>query len=323
MKRLFILLLACVLWMNLFAKPYYPVNDTSKEKATKQFVTDFNFYKNSTAEFLYEKLDSMDFNMPIVPSKYAFLFACLYRIDGEFAESYSYWVYHFFKKHPEEYVFAASRLNCLPANDREDILVKLYNELYFTYEAENESKTDKGYFFKSFPNAKVLFPNRFIMEYRIFHDFALSKYTLIPVYVYDRKDKTANVRESPGGKVLTRLSNDFMLYIDSIQGKWCRIAQGEYSDDESSEKIEVKDRECWIHVSCLGTDFVRDGDRTFYLHTEPSAESKSFPIQTDKDGDIDFILDKKNEWVKVQLSGGKIGWVYIAEICGNPYTICG
>ena len=201
--------------------------------------------------------------------------------------------------------------------------IKLFYLLYYTYNEKEESKTDKGYFFKSFPNAKVLFPNRFIMEYRIFHDFALSKYTLIPVYVYDRKDNTANVRESPEGKVLTRLSNDFMLYIDSIQGKWCRIAQGEYSNDDGSEKIEVKDLEYWIHISCITTDFVRDGDRTFYLHAEPSAESKSFPIQTEKDGDIDFILDKKNEWVKVQLSGGKIGWVHIAEICGNPNTICG
>ncbi len=149
-----------------------------------------------------------------------------------------------------------------------------------------------------------------------------SKRNVVPVYVYDRKDKTANVRESPGGKVLTRLSNYFALDIDSIQGKWCRIARGEYSDDESSEKIEVNDRECWIHISCITTDFVGGGDRTFYLHTEPSVESKSFPIQTEKDGDIDFILDKKNEWVKVQLSGGKIGWVPVEIICGNPNTIC-
>lgn len=321
MKRLSLLLLVCLPLMNLTAKPYSPTS-LDKAKAWKQFMTDYNSYRNAPTDSLYTKLKAMDWNYPVAPSNYAFLFACLYQIDGEFGESYAYWVYHYFKKHPEEYVFAASKLTSFSAKEQEDIRVKLYNELYYTYIEEEESKIDKGYFFKSFPNAKVLFPNRFIMEYRIFHDFALSKYTLIPVYVCDRKDKTANVRESPGGKVLTRLSNDFMLYIDSIQGKWCRIAQGEYSDDEGSEKIEVKDLEYWIHVSCLGTDFVRDGDRTFYLHAEPSAESKSFPIQTEKDGDIDFILDKKNEWVKVQLSGGKIGWVHIAEICGNPYTIC-
>lgn len=149
-----------------------------------------------------------------------------------------------------------------------------------------------------------------------------SKRNVVPVYVYDRKDTTANVRNAPGGKVLARLSNDFPLDIDSIQGKWCRIAPGKYSNAEDTEWIDSRDTEYWIHISCLGTDFVGIDNRTFYLHTEPSAESKSFPIQTETDGDIDFLLDKCRDWVKVQLSGGKKGWVHIAEICGNPYTIC-
>ena len=149
-----------------------------------------------------------------------------------------------------------------------------------------------------------------------------SKRNVVPVYVYDRKDTTANVRNAPGGKVLTRLSNYFALDIDSIQGKWCRIAQGEYSDDESSEKIEVNDRECWIHISCITTDFVGGGDRTIYLHAEPNAESKSFPIHSETDGDIDSLLDKCRDWVKVQLSGGKKGWVPVEIICGNPNTLC-
>ncbi len=321
MKRLFLLLLVCLPLIKLAAQPYSPTS-LDKAKARKQFMTDYNSYRNAPTDSLYTKLKTMDWNYPVAPSNYAFLFACLYQIDGEFGESYAYWVYHYFKKHPEEYVFAASKLTSFSAKEQEDIRVKLYNELYYTYTEEEESKIDKGNFFKSFPNAEVLFPNRFIMEYRIFHDFALSKYTLIPVYVCDRNDDTANVRNSPGGKVVARLSNEFPLDIDSIQGKWCRIAKGKYWSADDTELLEVKDRERWIHISCLGTDFVGIDNRTFYLHTEPSAESKSFPIQTEKDGDIDFILDKKNEWVKVQLSGGKIGWVHIAEICGNPYTIC-
>lgn len=320
MKRLFLLILVCLPLINLAAQPYSPTS-LDKAKAWEQFMTDYNSYRNAPTDSLYTKLKTMDWNKPMPGSVYAFLFACLYRIDGEFADSYTDWVYHYFKKHPEEYSVAASKLTSFSDKDQEDIRVKLFYLLYYTYNEKEESKTDKGYFFKSFPNARELFPG-FVIDGKISHDFATSKNFIVPVLVCDRKDDTANVRDSPGGKVVARLSNEFPLDINSIQGKWCRIAQGEYSDDESSEKIEVNDRECWIHISCITTDFVGGGDRTFYLHTEPSVESKSFPIQTEKDGDIDFILDKKNEWVKVQLSGGKIGWVHIAEICGNPYTIC-
>ena len=79
--------------MNLAAQPYRPTS-LDKAKKWKQFMTDYNSYRNAPADSLYAKLETMDWNYPVAPSNYAFLFACLYQIDGEFGESYAYWVYH-------------------------------------------------------------------------------------------------------------------------------------------------------------------------------------------------------------------------------------
>ena len=85
MKRLFLLLLVCMPLMNLAAQPYRPTS-LDKAKAWKQFMTDYNSHRNAPTDSLYAKLKTMDWNYPVAPSNYAFLFACLYQIDGEFGE---------------------------------------------------------------------------------------------------------------------------------------------------------------------------------------------------------------------------------------------
>ena len=92
MKRLFLLILVCLPLMNLAAQPYRPTS-LDKAKDWEQFKTDYNSYRNAPTDSLYAKLKTMDWHKPMPGSVYAFLFACLYQIDGEFGESYAYRVY--------------------------------------------------------------------------------------------------------------------------------------------------------------------------------------------------------------------------------------
>lgn len=320
MKHLLFPLLACIPCVNLVAKPCCRPAETeiSRDQAREQFMAIYDYYRNTPSSLLFDKLETVDWDRPLNDSICAYLYACLDVIDGEFGESYAYRVYHYFNKHPEEYAFANSKLVYLPAKVQENVRVKLYNELYYTYIEEVESEGDKGWFFKTFPQAKELFPDAFIAKYYIYHGFASDQYFVVPVYVYDRKDKTANVRESPGGKVLSCLNNDSQIGIDSIQGKWCRIARNEYVTDKGAEVIVDYDGELWIHSSCLACRFRKDGDNAYSLYAEPRAASRAVSVQVEKDGDIDIILDKREDWIKVRLRGGKTGWVSIDGICGNP-----
>ena len=142
------------------------------------------------------------------------------------------------------------------------------------------------------------------------------------VYIYDPKDTTANVRNAPNGKVVAQLYNEVTIEIDSIKGKWCRIARNRYTDDEDTKKIVETDCELWIHVSCIGCDFIGGGNRNLTLYSKPTEDSTPINIETEVDGDIDCLLDIKGNWVKVRLSGGKSGWISSYYICGNPNTIC-
>ena len=60
MKRLFLLSLACMLGMNLLAKPYSPVEAAvSRTSAKEQFQNIYNYYRKATSSFMFEKLETV------------------------------------------------------------------------------------------------------------------------------------------------------------------------------------------------------------------------------------------------------------------------
>lgn len=325
MKKLFLLLLACFLSANLAASPLMPKEDVPQNKHDKElFLKHFYYYR-------YEaNLDTVFDQYYLVEnhrndSVYALLLACAGKqgIDGCYAEGIGDRNYYFFKEHPEEFSIVNSYMQNIPPITREKVRQSLFEELTYTHQLENETDDDNGktrlfwenQYRKAFPRCVDLFPENFhLKEIEFEHSILL--------YVHDRKDKTANIRNAPNGKIVSCLENDSEIFIDSIQGKWARISLDIVFGKEY-KAIAHTESELWIHTSCLGCKFKgKPGKRISFYPKEYGYISDRIIIMTGLDYQVDYILDMKENCIKVQLKNGEIGWVSKDAICGKVDSTC-
>lgn len=342
MKKLFLLLLACFLSANLASISLEPVSEETQDSIAKaQFNKLYSQYILAGTKNLYEGFQSVDWNKPKSDSIYALMFACIPHLDGEFAESYGYAIYHFFKNHPEEFAIVNSKLKYLPSDTHQNIMNALYDHLIFCHEEEYQTRDKwRKIFPEIFARCIDLFPERYL--YNIENNPFNKHNWGIPVYILDRKDKSANIRNAPNGKVVGTLKNYSTIYIDSIQGKWCRLNHDEISSKSGFIEIAFRNPELWVHQSCISGELIDklkyfkdrppmlvtpqqqkrrariDPAIGFYAdYKDPNSCTK---IEFSEENNIDFILDKVGYWVKVQLKNGEIGWIHSIDFDAGPFS---
>ena len=153
-------------------------------------------------------------------------------------------------------------------------------------------------------------------------DDGRGEVSILGVYVKD-SDPETNVRNAPKGKVVGKLHDGDMIYIEEqSENGWFRINGNTYdngSDDEN--KICNNDNEAlWIHSSVITADWISDGFTVITMFTEPNYDSKKIEFNG-YDERIQRILDIQNDFVKVKTKN-RTGWVSKDFICGNSLTTC-
>jgi len=314
MKKLIILLAVGIQVMTLSAQ---------KDQRKEQFLKSFNRYRYEVSDStLFERFLSLDFNKIRNDSAYAILLACFDKgTDGEFSTSLYDCVYSLFQEHPEEFSIFNSKIKYLPIKTQLHIKQELFEEMIYNHDLTTSGDGDyytkagrrqlEMNYHKEFPQSINLFPQ------------AMHYSSGIIVYIHDRKDETANIRNAPNGEIISRLENKSVIQIDSIHGNWCRISENRILNKRDFHPIAPTDEsELWVHSSCIDCKFAKSAGRNIFFYTNYEDKSTETIVKIGNDVIIDKILDLKDEWVKVKLKNGKIGWIENEELCRDCSSIC-
>ncbi len=143
-------------------------------------------------------------------------------------------------------------------------------------------------------------------------------------YLYDPDPNGANLRESPGGKVIKVIPTNVEWLIDIYEAwnGWFRIDPQIYS--EESEPIDLQTNNCWIHGSILASRTRNYGNQTLKFYSSPDSTS-TVTFTVSEEISVTF-LDVKKDWAKVCYTDGSgkklVGWIELEWLCSNPYTTC-
>ena len=145
----------------------------------------------------------------------------------------------------------------------------------------------------------------------------------IPCFIVD--SSATNIRRSPGGEILCRLSpdQDYMLDVFDATNGWWRIL-AEVVTTVENEDIELSEdgSEAWIHSSVLVMS-VRNYDGTPEpLYESPDEASEVVGKIAEQEAlvhPVDMAGDAS--WVKVKW-GKLTGWINFDRLCANPVTTC-
>ncbi|MBQ3324436.1 MAG: SH3 domain-containing protein [Muribaculaceae bacterium] len=144
---------------------------------------------------------------------------------------------------------------------------------------------------------------------------------VIFAYIVDQ-DPTTNVRNAPGGKVVTTINNDGNGYVVTLlkeKNGWWLIDATINAEGDDPHEIQLNGSKTgyWIHNSVIG--FTAIGDGTAILHSGPSYKSRKLCEYVQ----LMHPIDVKGKWVKVKTDDGKhTGWIHRDKICYNPLTTC-
>ncbi len=147
----------------------------------------------------------------------------------------------------------------------------------------------------------------------------------LTIYILDNDGPVTNIRNSPGGGVVAKLSTDgsYSFAVSEIRNGWMKVVKSSaYSYDDDKNPLSKVNSECWVHSSVTACNTLGDGGVKFTLRQQPSASSAV--SYTSKEYTVFRVVDLKGAWVKVKTIDGKhSGWIRNNELCGNPVTTCG
>ena len=153
----------------------------------------------------------------------------------------------------------------------------------------------------------------------------------VGAYVIDPDPNGLNVRDKPSGQIVARIPIDTMLTIIEISGKWVRIADVSYVDNEAFAKknshkmensiVNWKDPLGWVHISKLETTARKYSASTkVFLNSQASQKSNKL-IEIQEESAILKPISCQGEWIQVDYKKKK-GWLHSERACANPYTNC-
>ena len=292
------------------------------ESRKAKFNELFNYYRfEADAEKVYDlfSLSEEDY-VESKDSAYALLFACSVKnLIGEvcISEGITDAMYYLFKTYPSIFSICVEKIKYLPAIDQKMVKLEMFNCLWLQYLIEEIDDTQyqkrdiptlEKKMREALPKCEVFFPsNLHISDIK----------ACIDVRIADRNDETANIRNAPNGKVLTQLANQSIITIDSIVGTWCRIRNNYYTIGSKEGKIADNADELWVHLSCIACDIHKYG-LDVDVHTAPNEKSSKTTFEKGDETHIEQLFAIKNNWVKVKLKNGHIGWVDNKEITYCP-----
>ena len=145
---------------------------------------------------------------------------------------------------------------------------------------------------------------------------------LLDVYLNDPDESGTNVRNSPGGDVVTKLVKDeednleFFIQIVEQEDGWFKVKQ----ISNMSDGIEIPGGEGWIHGSVLAVDTRNYGGETLYLLESPEEESA---VNATIEGETYGLqlINFCGDWAEVSFEGVQ-GWIQTEWLCGNPLSTC-
>lgn len=308
MKKVCILLFACLQMLNLTAQTA-PLEEEPQDSVAKvQFLERYNDCCRMPIDSLEEKFFSSEWDKTHDDSFYAFILFCLFKADGAVSEGLSSFLYHLLSEHPEEFARLKSKLQYLPSEEQRKAMLNLYCFLVFEFEEKEETKEEGSKrFLKMFPWAQGYFPESMIYnvveeQYRV--SYGIPRNSLF-AFIYDRHDKTANIRTAPNGKVVGRLDNFTPIYIMAIEGNWCRLNWSEFPLSE----IALANKELWVHKSCVSGKFDKKNGATINLQLDYNDSNHLIKVVVSQETDIDSILEYHGNLVKVKLKDGTVGWI--------------
>ena len=129
------------------------------------------------------------------------------------------------------------------------------------------------------------------------------------VYLNDPDTSGTNIRETPKGKVVGKLSYDpdcscRMVEISSSEKDWLKLKEGG-----------------WVYAPLFAVASRNYREKEIlYLNAEPNTESETVAEYTSEQ---EFsILGCNGDWLFVKGKDGKKGWLNPEMQCPNPLTTC-
>ena len=142
----------------------------------------------------------------------------------------------------------------------------------------------------------------------------------VDVYINDSDDSGINIRKSPNGEVVLKLTktedDEFFLKLIERQDGWFKI-KGPIGGMESD--IEIPSNEGWIHGSVIAVNTRNYGNQDLELLDNPKNGNLVGVIKEESHGLR--LKDLCGSWVQVEYNG-TIGWIESSWLCGNPLTTC-
>ena len=144
------------------------------------------------------------------------------------------------------------------------------------------------------------------------------------VYIQDTNGKYTNLRSTPNGKLVRKLSTQrtIILEVKDPRDGWWEIGNYIFDCDEEKEiDLDKSNHDYFIHYSTIAVGTRNYGEQRLYLRK--AANEKSAVVYTfNKEIELRPI-EIKNGWVKVQTFDKKhTGWIEEEWLCGNPLTNC-
>lgn len=142
----------------------------------------------------------------------------------------------------------------------------------------------------------------------------------LEVYLADPDPSGTNVREKPGGAIVTQLKLDedneaYFLVLTEAKDGWFKVKN---PIGTMEEDIELPNG-AWIHGSVIGVGTRNYGGEAINLLDQPKNGVVVGSIN--KEVDDLHIKDVCGSWVQIEYKG-TIGWVENSWLCGNPLTTC-
>lgn len=143
----------------------------------------------------------------------------------------------------------------------------------------------------------------------------------LEVYLNDADLTGTNIRNAPGGSIITALIVDdqnsayYFMVSEEVNG-WFKISSPIYGVETD---IQIPDKNVWIHSSVLGTDTRNYSGEHLPLLDKPKNGNVVATITNETLGL--GIKEMCGDWVLVKYKSVE-GWIERKWLCGNPLTTC-
>lgn len=147
---------------------------------------------------------------------------------------------------------------------------------------------------------------------------------VLEAYVKDPSSEPTNVRHTPNGVVMLKLSNVYgnEVVLKGVTDGWFLIKSiwGVDNDDESFDNVNG-----YIHGSVLAVDTRNYGNEEIYLFDEADETSEVVAMINEQEQFSLLSTTEDGLWVKVKwIDNGRVvkGWIQSNWLCGSSVTLC-